>query len=68
MAQQLPTETVKVAESGIRNPKNIIELKQHGFDGFLIGENFMKTASPELECKKFIEQVNANMNVIANEA
>ncbi len=55
LAQQLPKETVKIAESGINNPTNIIELKQHGFDGFLIGENFMKTASPELECKRFIE-------------
>ena len=65
LAQQLPTETVKIAESGIEDPKNIIELKHHGFDGFLIGENFMKTAFPELECKKFIEQVNQNIHVTA---
>ncbi len=65
LAQQLPTGTVKIAESGISDYKNIIELKQHDFDGFLIGENFMKTASPELECKKFIEQLNQNTNVEA---
>lgn len=65
LVQQLPTETVKIAESGISDPKNIIELKKHGFEGFLIGENFMKTASPELECKRFIEQVNQNTNVTA---
>jgi len=58
LAQKLPTETVKIAESGINDPKNIIELKQHGFDGFLIGENFMKTASPELECKHFIDNIS----------
>jgi indole-3-glycerol phosphate synthase len=65
LAQQLPTDTVKIAESGINDYKNIIELKQHGFDGFLIGENFMKTASPELECKKFIELLNQKTNVTA---
>jgi len=65
LAQQLPANTVKIAESGINDYKNIIELKQHGFDGFLIGENFMKTASPELECKKFIEQLNQQENVTA---
>jgi len=58
LAQQLPTDTVKIAESGISNPKNSIELKQHGFDGFLIGEKFMKTASPELECKRFIDNIS----------
>lgn len=65
LAQQLPIDTIKIAESGISDYKNIIELKQHGFDGFLIGENFMKTASPELECKKFIEQLNQETNVTA---
>lgn len=65
LAQQLPTGTVKIAESGISDYKNIIELKQRGFDGFLIGENFMKAASPELECKKFIEQLNQETNVTA---
>ncbi|MBL4594868.1 MAG: indole-3-glycerol phosphate synthase TrpC [Flavobacteriales bacterium] len=65
LAQQLPPATVKIAESGINSYQNIIELKQHGFDGFLIGENFMKTASPELECKRFIESLNQEINVTA---
>ena len=60
LSQQLPTGTVKIAESGISNPENINHLKSHGFEGFLIGESFMKTAAPELECKKFIEQINQN--------
>jgi len=63
LAQQLPSNTIKIAESGISDYNNIIELKQHGFEGFLIGENFMRSASPELECRKFISQVNQNINV-----
>ena len=65
LAQQLPANTVKIAESGINDYKNIIELKKHGFDGFLIGENFMKTAAPELACKRFIEKLIESTNVIA---
>ncbi len=57
LSKQLPKGTIKVAESGISDYKNIIELKKHGFEGFLIGENFMKTASPEKACKTFIENI-----------
>lgn len=65
LANQLPENTIKIAESGINNPKKIMDLKAHGFDGFLIGENFMKTAEPEITAKKFIEQINLTRNVIA---
>ena len=58
LSQLLPIDTVKIAESGINNPKDIFMLKTHGFEGFLIGENFMKSATPEEECKQFINKVN----------
>ena len=58
LSKQLPENTVKIAESGIHNFKNIIELKKHGFDGFLIGENFMKTSNPGLSCQEFIKKIN----------
>jgi indole-3-glycerol phosphate synthase len=58
LANQLPKDTVKTAESGINNPSNIITLRKHGFDGFLIGENFMKTAEPEIAAKKFIYNIS----------
>lgn len=57
LAQSLPSGVVKVAESGISNPQNIIELKQKEFKGFLVGENFMKTAEPEIAAKKFIKKI-----------
>ncbi|MCB9360846.1 MAG: indole-3-glycerol phosphate synthase TrpC [Flavobacteriales bacterium] len=61
LANQLPKNTIKIAESGISNPQRIAELKSHGFDGFLIGENFMKTAEPEVTAKKFIKQINSKL-------
>lgn len=46
LVKKLPTQMPKIAESGISNPETIVDLKNHGFDGFLIGENFMKTPNP----------------------
>ncbi len=66
LAELLPAETVKIAESGISDFKNIIELKKHGFEGFLIGENFMKTSNPAQACKKFIENISQFENVQGN--
>lgn len=58
LAEQLTQGVVKIAESGISKPENIALLKQHGFNGFLIGENFMKEAQPELACKKFTDSLS----------
>jgi len=60
LSKQLPSNTIKVAESGISDYKNIIELKKHGFEGFLIGENFMKTKNPALACAEFIQNLKNN--------
>ena len=48
---------VLVSESGISNPDTVKALRQAGFRGFLIGENFMKTADPGLALNKFISQL-----------
>ncbi len=55
----IPNDFVKVSESGISSAKTIHELKSVGFNGFLMGETFMKQANPELACKNFINEVNA---------
>lgn len=58
LADKLPSEIPKIAESGISNPDTIIDLKNHGFDGFLIGENFMKTANPGHAFNDFVNVIN----------
>ncbi|MBL0026137.1 MAG: indole-3-glycerol-phosphate synthase [Saprospiraceae bacterium] len=55
---QLPKEAIKLSESGIDKPESVVELKRIGFNGFLIGENFMKTSEPANACKLFIQEVN----------
>jgi indole-3-glycerol phosphate synthase len=57
LAELLPKDAVKVSESGISNPATVRALRQAGFRGFLIGENFMKTADPGLALNEFISKL-----------
>jgi indole-3-glycerol phosphate synthase len=57
LANQISDTSIKVSESGISNPKIITGLKQYGFQGFLIGENFMKEENPGEACQEFISQI-----------
>ncbi len=57
LANQIPDEFVKVSESGISNIEAIQDLKTYGYQGFLIGENFMKTDNPGKACQEFIKQL-----------
>jgi indole-3-glycerol phosphate synthase len=51
-------KTALVSESGISNPDTVRALRQAGFRGFLIGENFMKTPDPGLALRDFISQTH----------
>ena len=49
-----------VNEIGLAQPtisQHLKELKNIGFEGFLIGENFMKTDNPGEACEAFISQI-----------
>lgn len=54
LAELLPEDAVKVSESGISDPRTVKALREAGFNGFLIGENFMKTEAPGLALHQFI--------------
>ena len=57
LAELLPKDVVKVSESGISNPAVVRELRAVGYRGFLIGENFMRAASPGDSLRQFITQL-----------
>ena len=57
LAELLPKDAVKVSESGISNPDTVRALRQAGFRGFLIGENFMKAADPGQALNEFISKL-----------
>ena len=46
LAALIPSHFVKVAESGLQHASTILALREAGYQGFLIGETFMKTADP----------------------
>ena len=58
LAEKIPAEFVKVSESGICKVASIKKLKALGYQGFLVGENFMKTDNPGLAAKNFINQLD----------
>ena len=53
MAEKIGNGVIKIAESGINGVDNIRFLKQHGFQGFLIGEYFMRQEDPGKAFKEF---------------
>lgn len=53
LVNKIPNEFLKISESAIDNPQVIKELKAVGYNGFLIGENFMKTVDPGLAIREF---------------
>lgn len=59
MAELLPKNAVRVSESGISSPKIVKELRDAGYRGFLIGENFMKAGNPGESLKQFIKELKA---------
>jgi indole-3-glycerol phosphate synthase len=57
LSKLLPAGIIKISESGLSSADNIHYLRKAGFNGFLMGENFMKTVSPGQACADFIRQL-----------
>ena len=57
LAEKLPADAVKVSESGISEPSTVRQLRQAGFNGFLMGERFMKEDDPGKALADFIKEL-----------
>jgi indole-3-glycerol phosphate synthase len=57
LLDQLPANAVKISESGLSDFETVDFLRQRGFQGFLMGENFMKSENPALACFDFISNL-----------
>lgn len=55
LVDRIPNEFLKISESAIDNPQVIKDLKAVGYNGFLIGENFMKTDNPGKAIREFVK-------------
>ena len=57
LAERLPEGIPHISESGISGADIIAVLRQAGYDGFLMGESFMKTAEPAGALATLIEEL-----------
>lgn len=54
LADKLPPDRPRISESGISQPGTLAALRAAGFDGFLIGEAFMRSGDPGAALAAFI--------------
>jgi indole-3-glycerol phosphate synthase len=57
LAGEIPSDFVRISESGITSPLVVKKLKSAGFQGFLIGENFMRAPDPVLAFSDFVKLI-----------
>jgi len=62
----LPADKPAIAESGISDPAVIRQLREVGYRGFLVGENFMKAADPASSFRNFVQQLRQTENTGAH--
>lgn len=61
LAPHISDEFVRVSESGLSDPAAVLELRAAGFQGFLIGESFMKMGRPGQACAAFVASALAGV-------
>jgi indole-3-glycerol phosphate synthase len=57
LAEKIPAGKVRIAESGIDAPATIEKFRENGFQGFLVGELFMKEQNPGKAFEKFVRKL-----------
>ena len=61
LGKMIPESKILVAESGISKIETIVHMKDAGFAGFLIGENFMKERDPGAAFGAFVAELKAQV-------
>lgn len=57
LSSLIPADKMKISESGINKAADILYLKKYGYNGFLIGESFMREADPGAAFRSFAEEL-----------
>ena len=60
LVEHIPDTFAKITESGLHDAETMLTLFRAGFDGFLIGEAFMKTADPAKALATLVTQFAIN--------
>jgi indole-3-glycerol phosphate synthase len=64
LKNQLPKNILSIAESGIYSLETFMLLKKEGFDGFLMGEYFMKQANPAAAFELFVTSIKSDKDAV----
>lgn len=65
LISKLPADGCKISESGIDNASVVAQLMNAGFNGFLIGEGFMRANELGKAVKEFINEVINYKNILS---
>jgi indole-3-glycerol phosphate synthase len=57
LVDKMPRGIVRISESGISDPQAVIKLRNAGYDGFLIGEHFMRNPDPVISFRDFVNRI-----------
>ncbi|GAC1590125.1 MAG: indole-3-glycerol phosphate synthase TrpC [Ginsengibacter sp.] len=58
LSKKIPDQFIKISESGIDSVATIRKLEEAGFEGFLLGEQFMKSEEPGRAFELFTRELN----------
>lgn len=58
LAAKIPSNIVRISESGLKDPATVQALKKVGYNGSLLGEAFMKHKNPGVALASFIKELN----------
>jgi indole-3-glycerol phosphate synthase len=64
LKNQLPKNILSIAESGIYSLETFKLLKKEGFDGFLMGEYFMKQDNPAAAFELFVTSIKSDKDAV----
>src|ERR1700691_1939103 len=62
LAEKIPADCVRVAESGIQSGSDVARLRAAGYEAFLIGESLMKAELPAAALAKLMEEARVVVN------
>ena len=57
ISKKIPSDFLKISESGIDKYNTVKDLRKFGFNGFFIGEYFMKSINPGVAACEFIKKI-----------
>ncbi len=63
---QLPSDIVRISESGIRSAADAQILREAGAQGFLVGETFMRHSNPAQACATFIQSLSTSIPILCD--